>query len=516
MDVKGCGFPRPFLFADFTREKTVMVEVKADALEQSFEQFEDEDDGVAALKAELEALKAKIAAGVIAAQRPALDGVKSAEASAFVDQYLRRGIESGLETKAIGSSSDSIGGYAVPQEIDAVIDATLTAISPIRAIANVVKVGSAGYRKLIASGGTPSGFVGFEDARSETNTPAFTEIVPPSGELYANPAVSQQMLDDAMFDVEKFLANEIATEFARAEGAAFVAGSGINQPLGFLGSPTSSALDAARPMGTLQTLGTGVAGGFPASDPEDALIDLMQSLRAPYRQGAVFVMNSAVAAEIRKFKTSTGAFLFQPSLAAGQPATLLGYPLIEAEDMPDIAAGSLSIAFGNFKAGYVIAERNATSILRDPYTHKPYVHFYATQALDSLVDGTVEEPAAPAPPASPALGACYIVGESPTDAWAGMPQCVAAWTSGGWRFVQPFEGMSFYVRSAGSWAVYRGATWEIGMLRGDALIIGGQQVVGPRAAAIASASGGAAIDAEARAVLDQILNAMRQHGLIET
>jgi hypothetical protein len=144
------------------------------------------------------------------------------------------------------------------------------------------------------------------------------------------------------------------------------------------------------------------------------------------------------------------------------------------------------------------------------------VHFYATQALDSLVDGTVEEPAAPAPPASPALGACYIVGESPTDAWAGMPQCVAAWTSGGWRFVQPFEGMSFYVRSAGSWAVYRGATWEIGMLRGDALIIGGQQVVGPRAAAIASASGGAAIDAEARAVLDQILNAMRQHGLIET
>src|SRR4051794_8694944 len=192
-----------------------MVEVKADALEQSFEQFEDED-GVAALKAELETLKAKIASGAIAAQRPALDGVKSAEASSFVDQYLRRGIESGLETKAIGSSSDAIGGYAVPQEIDRAIDQTLTAISPIRAIANVVKVGSSGYRKLIASGGTPSGFVGFEDARPESNTPTFTEVVPPSGELYANPAVSQQMLDDAMFDVEKFLADEIANEFARA------------------------------------------------------------------------------------------------------------------------------------------------------------------------------------------------------------------------------------------------------------------------------------------------------------
>jgi HK97 family phage major capsid protein len=362
-----------------------MVEVKADALEQSFEQFEREDDGVAALKVELDTLKAKIAAGEIAAQRPALDGVKSAEASAFVDQYLRRGIEAGLETKALGSSSGTIGGYAVPQEIDAQIDNTLMAISPIRGIANVVKVGSAGYRKLIASGGTPSGWVAYEADRPETNTPTFSEIVPASGELYANPAASQQMLDDAMFDVEKWLAEEIATEFARAEGAAFVGGGGVNQPLGFLSSPTSAAVDSVRPMGTLQTIGTGVSGGFAGTDPEDALIDLVQALRSPYRQGAVFVMNSTTAAEIRKFRTSTGAFIFQPSLAAGQPATLLGYPLIEAEDMPDIAAGSLSIAFGNFKAGYVIAERNATQILRDPYSHKPYVHFYATKRVGGQV-----------------------------------------------------------------------------------------------------------------------------------
>jgi HK97 family phage major capsid protein len=360
-----------------------MVEVKADALEESFARFE--EDGVAELRAELETLKAKIAAGVIAAQRPALDGVKTAEAASFVEQYVRRGIESGLETKAIGSSSDAIGGYAVPREIDAAIDETLTAISPIRAIANVVKVGSAGYRKLIASGGTPSGWVGFEAARPETGTPSFTEVVPASGELYANPAASQQMLDDAMFDVEKWLAHEIATEFARAEGKAFVSGNGTNQPLGFLSSPSSASLDSARPMGTLQFLGTGAAGAFPASNPADKLVDLVQSLRSPYRQGAVFVMNSATAAAIRKFKTAEGAFMFQPSLAAGQPATLLGYPLIEAEDMPDMAAGSLSIAFGNFRAGYVIAERNATTILRDPYTHKPYVHFYATKRVGGQV-----------------------------------------------------------------------------------------------------------------------------------
>jgi len=361
-----------------------MVEVKADALEQSFEQLEDAD-GLAALRAELELLKAKIASGAIAAQRPALDGVKSAEAANFVDQYLRRGIESGLETKAIGSSTGAIGGYAVPEEIDRVIDETLVSISPIRAIANVVKVGSAGYRKLIASGGTPSGWVGFEAARPETGTPTFTEVVPASGELYANPAASQQMLDDAMFDVEKWLAHEIATEFARAEGKSFVSGTGTNQPLGFLTSPTAATADGVRPMGTLQFLATGSAGAFPGTNPADKLIDLVQTLRSPYRQGAVFVMNSATAAAVRKFKTADGAFMFQPSLAAGQPATLLGYPLIEAEDMPDIAANSLSIAFGNFKAGYVIAERNATTILRDPYTHKPYVHFYATKRTGGQV-----------------------------------------------------------------------------------------------------------------------------------
>src|SRR5947209_3125756 len=233
-----------------------MVEVKADTLEQSFEAFEEDEDGVVALRAELDQLKAKIASGVIAAQRPALDGshwgVKSAEASSFIGDYIRRGIETSLETKALGSSTDPIGGYAVPEEIDRAIDETLSAISPIRALANVVKVGTAGYRKPIANGGTPSGWVGFEAARPETATPTFTEVVPASGDLYANPAASQQMLDDAMFDVENWLAHEIATEFARAEGAAFVIGNGVSQPLGFLASPNAATVDSARPIGTMQ------------------------------------------------------------------------------------------------------------------------------------------------------------------------------------------------------------------------------------------------------------------------
>jgi HK97 family phage major capsid protein len=361
-----------------------MLEVKSDALEASFEALEREDEDVAALREEVAALRARVDAGAVAAARPALAGAK-AEASPFVERYLRKGLEHGVELKALVGTSEAAGGYAVPEELDEAIEKTLTAISPIRAIANVVKVGSAGYRKLVTTGGTPSGWVAETAGRPETDTPEFAEIAPPFGELYANPAASQAMLDDAAFDVEAWLAGEIATEFARAEGAAFVSGNGVNRPRGFLAAPVSDEADGVRAFGTLQFLATGVAAGFPVSHPQDKLIDLVQSLRPPYRQGAVFVMNSASAARIRKFKTDDGAFLWQPGLVAGQPDTLLGYPVVEAEDMPDIAADSLSIAFGNFRAGYLIAERSETQILRDPFTNKPFVHFYATRRVGGQV-----------------------------------------------------------------------------------------------------------------------------------
>jgi HK97 family phage major capsid protein len=361
-----------------------MLEVKADALEASFEALEREDEEVAQLKEEMAQLKARIDGQAVAASRPALSGAK-AEGSAFVDGYLRKGLEAGVELKALSGTSDAAGGYAVPEEIDAEIGKLLTSISPIRAIANVVKVGTAGYRKLVTRGGTPSGWVSETAGRPETDTPSFIEIAPPFGELYANPAASQSMLDDAAFDVEAWLAHEIATEFARAEGAAFVGGSGVNRPKGFLAAPVSGAVDSVRPFGTLQFVASGAAGAFAANAPQDRLIDLVQALRPPYRQGAAFVMNSATASAIRKFKTSTGALMWQPSLTVGQPDTLLGYPVVEAEDMPDIAPDSLSIAFGNFKAGYLIAERTETQILRDPFTNKPFVHFYATRRVGGQV-----------------------------------------------------------------------------------------------------------------------------------
>lgn len=323
-----------------------------------------------------------------AVTRPVLSGARTLDGarSAFVDGFLRRG--SDVELKSFSGVVAADGGYAVPKEIDAVIDATLKSISPIRSIANVVKVGTAGYRKLVTQNGVASGWAAENGPRPETTTPLFNEVTPAFGELYANPFATQAMLDDAQFDVEAWLAGEIATEFAKAEGTAFVNGNGTNRPRGFLSGPAPVVTaDAGRAFGTLQYVASGAAGAFAAS-PQDKMLDLVHTLRPPYRQGAAWVMNSATLAAVRKFKTTDGAFIWQAGLVQGQPDTLLGYPVVEAEDMPDIAANSFSVAFGNFRSGYLIAERTETSILRDPYSNKPYVGFYATKRIGGTISNS--------------------------------------------------------------------------------------------------------------------------------
>lgn len=362
-------------------------EVPVEALDASFDIVARQDaaeQALSALRGDVDEVKSRLEKVSRAAARPALAGSaeSSPELKGFVDGYLRFGREAELKSVTAGVLAD--GGYAVPREIDALISAQLKAISPIRAIAQVVQIGTSGYRKLVTSAGTASGWVSETAARPETSTGKFNEIVPPMGELYANPAASQAMLDDAAFDLETWLAGEIATEFARAEGAAFVNGTGTNQPKGFLGAPTSNAADATRPFGTLQFSVTGNASAFDTA-PELKLIDMVHSLKAAHRQGAVFVMNSKTLATVRKFKAADGSFLWQPGIMDGQPARLLGYPVIEAEDMPDVAANAFPIAFGNFKAGYLIAERKSTTILRDPFTNKPYVNFYATKRIGGQV-----------------------------------------------------------------------------------------------------------------------------------
>ena len=358
----------------------------ADQLDASFDIVARQDAAeteIKALRTDVDEVKSRLDRVGRAAQRPVI-GTETAnpEVKGFVDGYLRSGRTT--ELKSLTTSIPSDGGYAVPREIDAMIARELVEISPIRAIAQVVQTGSSGYRKLVSTGGTASGWVGETTGRPETDAPTFAEIAPPSGELYANPAASQAMLDDAAFDLEGWLASEIAMEFARAEGAAFVGGSGVDMPAGFLTAPVSAVGDGARPFGTLQYVGTGDAAGFGAS-PESKLIDLVHTMKAGHRQGASWVMNSATLSEVRKLKTADGAFLWQPGLVDGQPDRLLGYPVVEAEDMPDVANGAFPIAFGNFRAGYLIAERSATSILRDPFTHKPFVHFYACRRVGGQV-----------------------------------------------------------------------------------------------------------------------------------
>jgi HK97 family phage major capsid protein len=359
----------------------------ADPAEASFDIVARQDRteaDVTTLRSDVDEVKARVDRIGRAAARPALAGTDETapEVKGFVDGYLRRG--SLAEVKSISGTVPADGGYAVPRQIDAMIARELTEISPIRALAQVVQTGSAGYRKLISLGGTASGWVSETAGRPETDTPSFAEIAPPTGELYANPAASQAMLDDAGFELDTWLASEIAMEFARAEGAAFVHGSGVNQPLGFLSAPVSTNADGVRAFGSLQYVGSGDADGF-GGNPDARLIDLVHMLKAGHRQGANFVMNSATLAEVRKLKTADGAFLWQPGLVEGQPDRLLGYPVVEAEDMPDIAAGAFPIAFGNFRHGYLIAERTATQVLRDPFTNKPFVHFYATKRVGGQV-----------------------------------------------------------------------------------------------------------------------------------
>ncbi|WP_448582300.1 phage major capsid protein [Thermaurantiacus sp.] len=339
-----------------------------------------------AMKVSVEAIKSELAGlrrQAVERARPALAGssARDGERAAFADGFLRKGMESGLELKRFQGNVPGDGGVAVPREIDQMIESTLRSISPFRTLANLVKVGTSSYRRLVATGGFPSGWVSESAGRPETGTPTFQEVVIPMGELYANPAATQAMLDDAMFDIESWLAGEIALDFARAESTAFVTGTGTDQPKGFLTYPVATTGDATRPFGTVQYVPSGAAGAFPAANPADRLIDLVHALRAPYRQGATWVMNSNTLSVIRKFKDSTGQFIWQPALAADQPATLLGYPVIEVDAMPDIAANALAIGFGQFKAAYTIAERTETAVLRDPFSNKPFVHFYATRRV---------------------------------------------------------------------------------------------------------------------------------------
>jgi HK97 family phage major capsid protein len=317
--------------------------------------------------------------------RGGADGLRSsarlAHQTAF-EGYVRKGETHGLrdlELKALSVGSDPDGGYLVPDETERAVNTALKAVSPIRAIAGVRQVSGSALKVPFATSGPATGWVGETAARPQTATPTLAELAFPTMELYAMPAATQSLLDDSAVDIDAWLAEEVRIAFAKQEGEAFISGDGANKPRGFLDYPTVA--NASWTWGNVGFIATGVAGAFPATDPADKLIDLAYAVKGPYRANGHFVMNRHTLSVLRKMKDSDGAYIWQPSTEAGQPSMLLGYPVVEAEDMPNISAGSHAIAFGDFASGYLIVDRLGIRVLRDPYSAKPYVLFYTTKRV---------------------------------------------------------------------------------------------------------------------------------------
>lgn len=324
------------------------------------------------------------------------DGPEAEEHKAAFRRFITRGETNGLrelQEKSLNTGAGDAGGYAVPKVIDGMIEALAVNISPIRGISTVVQTSTQDFHKLVNLRGTASGWVGESAARPETTAPKLADITPPMGEVYSNISASQTMLDDAFFNADQWISENAATEFARAEGAAFINGTGVNQPMGFLSYPTAATADATRTFGTLEYMATGASGAFKtlsaSVNPSDDFFTLVAKLKREYRPGACWVMNKNTLFAIMGMKDYQGRYVYNPATAPGMQDTLLGFPIVEAEDMPDYtSANAYAIAFGNFQRGYIVVDRIGTRVLRDPFSSKPNVMFYITKRLGGALQNS--------------------------------------------------------------------------------------------------------------------------------
>jgi HK97 family phage major capsid protein len=294
--------------------------------------------------------------------------------------YVRSGDDDGLrglelEGKALSTAVNSDGGYLVDPQTSDIVKSVLNTTASIRAIASVVNVEATSYDVLVDHSDVGAGWATENSIVGESDTPQIDRITVQLHELSALPKASQRLLDDAAFDIEGWLAGRIADKFARAEAGAFINGDGVDKPKGFLAHSTVD--NDVWAWGNLGYVPTGVAGEV---TPE-SIVDVVYALGAQYRANASFVMNSKTAGLVRKLKDMDGRFLWSDGLAASEPARLMGYPVLIAEDMPDAGADANAMAFGDFAAGYTIAERPDLRILRDPFSAKPHVLFYATKRV---------------------------------------------------------------------------------------------------------------------------------------
>ncbi|EAZ5304628.1 phage major capsid protein [Salmonella enterica] len=335
---------------------------------------------------ELEKLKSDLESELAAVKRPGggTESKVAAEHTKAFDLFVRKGRDDGLkdlESKAMSTDSDEDGGYAVPEQLDRNIIKMLTDDVVMRQVSTVIRVGTPAYKKLVDVGGIGAGWVGETDPRPATNTPKLEPVTPSWGELYGNPQATQTMLDDAFFNVQSFLENDLTEEFSEMEEAAFTLGDGSKKPKGYLAYAMAAKDDKTRPFGTLENMATASATGITT----DELITILYKLRKKYRLGARWMMNNKTVSYIRMLKNTEGDYIWRPGIELDQPSSLLGYAIAENEQMPDMGAGATALSFGNFKRGYYILDRMGTRMLRDPYTNKPYVGFYTTRRVGGML-----------------------------------------------------------------------------------------------------------------------------------
>ena len=324
------------------------------------------------LQAALDEVNAKLAT----AQMTGANGkiVKDPEYTKAFAMHVRKGdVQASLN-----KGEDAEGGYVAPTEWDRTITDKLIEVSPMRQICQVQTISTGSFSKLFNLRGTASGWVGETAARPETASPTFGSLTYRVGEIYANPAATQQLLDDALVNLESWLAGEVQTEFAFQENVAFVSGTGANnRPNGILTYITGGANAAAHPFGAILATDSGAAAALTG----DGIVRLTGALPSSFTANARFIMNRNTMTAARLLKDGQGNYLWQPSYQAGTPQTLAGYAMTEVPAMPDVAAGAKAALFGDFGQAYLIVDSVGTRILRDPYTNKPYVQFYTTKRV---------------------------------------------------------------------------------------------------------------------------------------
>lgn len=296
-----------------------------------------------------------------------------------------------FEAKALTVGEDASAGFTVLPTIEQTMTEIAVLVSPVRSVANVTMISTDRVRFPINKRGTNFGWGGETDARTATANSQIAETEIPVHEAWAMPGATQSFLDDTYIDAENWIANEIALSFAQGEGQAFISGSGVKKPQGFLAYPVVA--DGSWSWGSVGYVPSGTSGAFtgPAAGPPlvqgaDVFADVVAALKYQYRQNARFAANRRTVAQMRKLKDLYANYLWAPGLQAGQPASFYGYPLVEFEDMPDLAANSLSIAFADFRQFYRIVDRVGIRTLRDPFTNKPFVMFYTTKRVGGGID----------------------------------------------------------------------------------------------------------------------------------